>query len=129
MCEFVFRLPSSHFLFIVDIIMDTQYTVLTLCTIIYNAGLYLSLHYWLTVFVPPFRNRVGHVLKLVNSMDKLIDACESSPNMRMPKVIALNKQLKKELNPAKVIKDQRQNCKKKNNSNSNNIIISFSPSL
>lgn len=52
-------------------------------------------------------------MKLVNSMDKLIDACESSPNMRMPKVIALNKQLKKELNPAKVIKDQRQNCKKK----------------
>ena len=67
------------------------------------------------------------MLKLVNSMDKLIDACESSPNMRMPKVIALNKQLKKELNPAKVIKDQRQSCKKKNNSN--NIIISFSLSL
>ena len=74
-----------------------------------------------------FRNRVGYVLKLVNSMDKLVEACESSPNMRMPKVIALNKQLKKELNPAKVIKDQkdrRQHCKLKILNNNNNNLCS-----
>lgn len=54
-----------------------------------------------------YRTKVGHILKLVNSMDKLAEACESAPNMRMPKMIALVKQLKKELNPAKVIKEQR----------------------
>jgi hypothetical protein len=56
-------------------------------------------------------NKVGHVLKLVNSMDKLVEACESAPNMRMPKMIALIKQLKKELNPAKVIKEHRKSPK------------------
>ena len=58
-----------------------------------------------------FSDKVGHVLKLVNSMDKLTEACESAPSMRMPKMIALVKQLKKELNPAKVIKEYKKPCK------------------
>ena len=35
MCEFVFRLPSSHFLFIVDIIIDTQYILYLLYVLLY----------------------------------------------------------------------------------------------
>ena len=40
-------------------------------------------------------------------MDKLVEASESSPTMTMPKMIALVKQLKKELNPKKLIQESR----------------------
>lgn len=40
-------------------------------------------------------------------MDKLVEASESSPTMTMPKMIALVKQLEKELNPKKLIQESR----------------------
>ena len=56
------------------------------------------------------RSRVSHVLKLIISLDKLIEACDSAATsqMRMPKMIALVKQLKKELNPPKIIEDTKE---------------------
>lgn len=40
-------------------------------------------------------------------MNKLVEASESSPTMTMPKMIALVKQLEKELNPRKLIQESR----------------------
>ena len=49
---------------------------------------------------------LSQVIKLVNSFDELIDTCEGR-DMLMPKLIMLNKQLRHELNPAKIINDTK----------------------
>ena len=49
---------------------------------------------------------VSQVIKLVNSFDELIDTCDGR-DMLMPKMVMLNKQLRHELNPAKIINDTK----------------------
>ena len=47
---------------------------------------------------------VSQVMRFVGCLDQLVQACELSPNMAMPKMVGLVKQLRKELDPQKVIK-------------------------
>ena len=46
-------------------------------------------------------------MNLVNSVDKLIEACEAPRTIRMPRTVTLVKQLKKELNFSDVLKNTR----------------------
>lgn len=48
-----------------------------------------------------------HSMNLVNSVDKLIDACEAPRNIRMPRTVQLVKQLRKELNFSDIVKNMR----------------------
>ena len=48
-----------------------------------------------------------HSLNLVNSVDKLIDACEAPRTIRMPRTVQLVKQLRKELNFSDIVKNIR----------------------
>lgn len=53
-------------------------------------------------------------MRFVGCLDQLVQACELAPNMAMPKMVGLVKQLRKELDPQKVIKSastSRQNGK------------------
>lgn len=53
------------------------------------------------------RHRVGIIVSLVNYASKLVEACEASQSIQMPKMVALVKQLKKELDINKVIKEKK----------------------
>ena len=46
-------------------------------------------------------------MKLVNTVDKLIDACEAVRTIRMPRTVLMVKQLRKELNLTDVVKNLR----------------------
>ena len=48
-----------------------------------------------------------HSLNLVNSVDKLIEACEAPRTIRMPRTVQLVKQLRKELNFSDIVKSIR----------------------
>ena len=48
-----------------------------------------------------------HAMNLVNSVDKLIEACEAPRTIRMPRTVMLVKQLKKELNFSDIVKSMR----------------------
>jgi hypothetical protein len=48
-----------------------------------------------------------HAMTLVNSVDKLIDACEAPRTIRMPRTVHLVKQLRKELNFSDIVKNMR----------------------
>lgn len=48
-----------------------------------------------------------HAMNLVNSVDKLIEACEAPRTIRMPRTVLLVKQLKKELNFSDIVKNMR----------------------
>lgn len=50
---------------------------------------------------------VRQILRLVSGTDRLVEACENATSMTMPKMVALVKQLKKELNPSKIITEAR----------------------
>lgn len=46
-------------------------------------------------------------MNLVNSVDKLIEACEAPRTIRMPRTVQLVKQLRKELNFSDIVKNMR----------------------
>ena len=46
-------------------------------------------------------------MTLVNSVDKLVDACEAPRTIRMPRTVHLVKQLRKELNFSDIVKNMR----------------------
>ena len=48
-----------------------------------------------------------HAMKLVNSVDKLVEACEAPRTIRMPRTVHLVKQLRKELNFSDIVKNIR----------------------
>lgn len=48
-----------------------------------------------------------HAMNLVNSVDKLVDACEAPRTIRMPRTVHLVKQLRKELNFSDIVKTIR----------------------
>ena len=64
-----------------------------------------------------FRSRVNHIFKLVKRLDELLDACESTaaPQLQMPKMIGLIRQLKKELNLQKILDTYRKDAGKQVN--------------
>ncbi len=66
-----------------------------------NNGLHYACYYC--------RTRVHRIFKLVMTLDELLDACESAaaPQLQMPKLFALIKQLKKELNYPKILEGYR----------------------
>ena len=69
-------------------------------------------------------------MRFVGCLDQLVQASELSPNMAMPKMVGLIKQLRKELDPQKVIKSANTNRKKgKFSSLAMNTIIRSFPSM
>lgn len=56
-----------------------------------------------TISYPSYSNRVNHIFKIVVELDKLLEACDTTAALQMPKTIGLIKQLKKELNLPKIL--------------------------
>ena len=60
-----------------------------------------------SLFVPSEIDSLIHAMNLINSVDKLVEACEVPSTVRMPQTVHLVKQLRKELNFSDVVKSLR----------------------
>ena len=72
-------------------------------------SLSLSLPPSLPPFPPSFYSEIDsltHAMNLVNSVDRLVEACEAT-TMRMPRTVHLVKQLRRELNFSDAVKSLR----------------------
>jgi len=67
--------------------------------------------------LPPFRHNMSlkHVMMAADASNKLVSVCEGGPGtVKMPRTLQLVKQLKKELNVQKIVKEEKNFRKKAN---------------